>query len=117
MYLCYLDESGTTGGSTGDTSHFVLAGLSIPIWHWRDADSDVSRVLKTYGLADTEIHTAWMLRKYLEQSRIPDFDRLAAADRRKEVQRRRNKELSRLAGTMGYLCTTTTRRSLEGTPA
>ena len=68
MYLCYLDESGTTGASTGDTSHFVLAGLSIPIWHWRDADRGVSRVLKAYGLADTELHTAWMLRKYLDSS-------------------------------------------------
>ena len=46
MYLCYLDESGTTGASMGDTSHFVLAGLSIPIWHWRDADREVSRVLE-----------------------------------------------------------------------
>ena len=98
MYLCYLDESGTTGASTGDTSHFVLAGLSIPIRHWRDADREVSRVLRAYGLADTELHTAWMLRKYLEQSRIPDFEQLATAERRREVHRRRNNELSRLAG-------------------
>ena len=63
MYLCYLDESGTTGTSTGDTSHFVLAGLSIPIWHWRDADRRVSQVLAAYGLADAELHTAWMLRR------------------------------------------------------
>ena len=70
MYLCYLDESGTTGAGTGDTSHFVLAGLSIPIWHWRDADCGVSQVLDACGLADAELHTAWTLRKYLEQSRL-----------------------------------------------
>ena len=98
MYLCYLDESGTTGASAGDTSHFVLAGLSIPIWHWRDADREVSRVLAAYGLADAELHTAWMMRKYLEQSRIPGFEELSAADRRREVQRRRSNELTRLAG-------------------
>ena len=98
MYLCYLDESGTTGAGTGDTSHFVLAGLSIPIWHWRDADREVSRVLAAYGLADAELHTAWMLRKYLEQSRIPGFDQLDAAERRTEVHRRRSNELTRLSG-------------------
>ena len=98
VYLCYLDESGTTGTSPGDTTHFVLAGISVPIWHWRDADRDVSQVLSRYGLADAELHTAWMLRKYLEQSRIPDFDHLNAADRRREVNRRRNSELSRLGG-------------------
>ena len=52
MHLCYLDESGTTGTTTGDTTHFVLAGISIPIWHWRDADREVSRVLSRYSLAD-----------------------------------------------------------------
>ena len=98
MYLCYLDESGTTGASTGDTSHFILAGLSIPIWHWRDADREVSQVLRAYGLADTELHTAWMLRRYLEQSKIAGFEQLATADRRREVHRYRTKELSRLAG-------------------
>ena len=98
MYLCYLDESGTTGTATGETSHYVLAGLSIPIWHWRDADREVSRVLGAYGLADAELHTAWMLRKYLEQSRIPGFEQLGPADRRTEVGRQRNSELARLSG-------------------
>ena len=82
VYLCYLDESGTTGTATGETSHFVLAGLSIPIWHWRAADRDVSRVLGAHGLADAELHTAWMLRTYLEQSTIPGFEPLGRADRR-----------------------------------
>ncbi|MCY3623562.1 MAG: DUF3800 domain-containing protein [Gammaproteobacteria bacterium] len=98
MYLCYLDESGTTGTGGGETTHFVLAGISIPIWHWRDADREVSQVLARYGLADAELHTAWMLRKYLEQSRIPGFDQLGPADRRREVYRHRTNQLSRLGG-------------------
>ena len=31
MYLCYIDESGTSD-IPGNTSHFILAGLSLPIW-------------------------------------------------------------------------------------
>jgi hypothetical protein len=30
MYLCYIDESGTPQ-IPGNTSHFILAGLAIPI--------------------------------------------------------------------------------------
>lgn len=59
MYLCYVDESGTSE-VPGNTSHFVLAGISIPIWHWRDADRSVSAVLARYGLAAEEVHTAWI---------------------------------------------------------
>ncbi len=55
-------------------------------------------MLAAYGLADAELHTAWMLRKYLEQSRISSFEQLSVADRRREVSRRRNMELSRLSG-------------------
>ncbi len=98
MHLCYLDESGTIGTSTGETSHFVLASISIPIWHWRDADREISQVLEAYGLANAELHTAWMLRKYLEQSRIPEFEQLNAADRRKAVNRRRKSDLGRMSG-------------------
>ncbi len=98
VYLCCLDESGTTGATSGDTTLFVLAGISIPIWHWRDADREVSQVLERHGLADAELHTAWMSRKYLEQSRIPGFERLGPAARRREVNRLRNSELSRLGG-------------------
>ena len=117
MYLCYLDESGTTGIGTGETSHFVLAGLSIPIWHWRDADREVSRVLGTYGLADAELHTAWMLRKYLEQSRIPGFEQLGAAERRTEVQRRRSSELTRLSGQTNDVRRRRARKNFRNTEA
>lgn len=92
MYLCYIDESGTPD-VPGNTSHFVLAGVSIPIWHWRDADREVSRVLSAYGLADEELHTAWLLRTYLEQSRIPGFDAMSRTKRRSEVDRYRNAHL------------------------
>lgn len=92
MYLCYVDESGTPE-VPGTTSHFVLAGVSIPIWHWRDADREVSSVLNRYGLASEELHTAWLLRKYLEQSRIPGFETMSWDRRRAEVERYRNGQL------------------------
>jgi len=76
MYLCYVDESGTSD-VPGNTSHFVLGGLSIPIWHWRNCDRMVSAILARYALADHEFHTAWVLRKYIEQSKIPNFGVLA----------------------------------------
>lgn len=89
MYLCYIDESGTSN-IPGNTSHFVLAGLSIPIWHWRDADRDISAVMSRYNLVNSELHTAWLMRKYLEQSRIPGFDQLNYSDRKSAVVRYRN---------------------------
>lgn len=98
MYVCYVDESGTPE-IPGDTSHFVLAGISIPIWHWRDADRSISAILSKYGLESAELHTAWMLRKYLEQSRIPNFDKLNWSDRRTAAERERNKYLLRLQKT------------------
>jgi hypothetical protein len=95
MYLCYVDESGTSD-IPGNTSHFVLAGLSIPIWHWRTSDRDISDILNRYGLSGNELHTAWLLRNYLEQSRIPGFDQLSYASRRAAVEQARTRELLRL---------------------
>ncbi|MCY4462715.1 MAG: DUF3800 domain-containing protein [Albidovulum sp.] len=84
MHLCYVDESGTSDDS-GNSSHFVLAGMSIPIWHWRQADREFSAIKVQYGLQEAEIHTAWLLRKYLEQSRIADFGQLFRDQRRAAV--------------------------------
>ena len=95
MYLCYVDESGTSD-IPGNTSHFVLAAISIPIWHWRSSDRSISPILARYGLADQEFHTAWILRKYLDQSRIPDFAALDWAQRRASVERERNTRLLQL---------------------
>jgi hypothetical protein len=95
MYLCYVDESGTSE-IPGNTSHFVLAGLSLPISFWRNADREISLVLGRYGLENEELHTAWILRRYLEQSKIPNFDQLDWFGRRSAVQQYRTKELLRL---------------------
>ena len=95
MYLCYIDESGTSD-IPGNTSHFVLAGVSLPIWHWRDADRDITAIKRRYGLEDAEIHTAWLLRKYLEQSRINDFNSLTRTQRQSEVRKSRTRHLFKL---------------------
>jgi hypothetical protein len=95
MYLCYIDESGTPE-VPGNTSHFVLAGLSLPISYWRSADREISLTLGKYGLENEELHTAWMIRKYLEQSKIADFEALDWLHRRAAVQQYRTKELLRL---------------------
>lgn len=95
MYLCYIDESGTSD-IPGNTSHFVLAGLSLPIWHWRDADREITIIKRRNGLDNAEIHTAWMLRKYLEQTRINNFNNLSRMQKESEVRRYRTRELLRL---------------------
>lgn len=92
MYLCYVDESGTPD-IPGNTTHFVLAGLSIPIWRWKDTDRDISAVMSRYNLEHAELHTAWLLRKILEQSRIPDFDQLNYRERKSAVLRHRTAHL------------------------
>ena len=89
MYLCYIDESGTSA-IPGNTSHFVLAGVSLPIWHWRDADRDIRSIKRAYGLENAEIHTAWILRSYREQSQIDGFETLTRMQRRSEVHRARD---------------------------
>jgi len=95
MYLCYIDESGTSS-IPGNTSHFVLAGISIPIWHWNDCDREIGRIKQKYDLADAEIHTAWLLRRYVEQTKVENFSSLSRDRRRSEVERLRKSEVIRL---------------------
>lgn len=95
MYLCYIDESGTPD-IPGNTSHYVLAGLSIPIWHWKTCDNDIDTIKKRYKLENAEIHVAWILRKYHEQSLIKNFASLDYNQRIYEVEKIRKSELLRL---------------------
>ena len=94
MYICYLDESGTPeAGST--TDHFVLLGLAIPADSWKARDTQANALKYKYGLQDKEVHTAWMLREYPEQNRVPDFDSLDWESRRKAALGIRALNLSR----------------------
>jgi hypothetical protein len=95
MYLCYVDESGTPD-IPGNTSHFVLSGLSIPIWHWKDCDGEIEAIKNKYDLAGSEIHIAWILRPYYEQKAIINFESLNYQQRRLQVINFRNSELLRL---------------------
>jgi hypothetical protein len=85
MYLLYLDESGTKE-LKGGTSHFVFLGLGIPIEQWKAMDQDVLKIKSKYELQYTEIHTGWMLRKYVEQDHIADFASLDYIQRRSKAQ-------------------------------
>lgn len=95
MYICYIDESGTSD-VPGTSTHFVLAGMSIPIEFWRDADREIAQIMARYDLGSQELHTAWVARKYLEQSRIPNFEKHDWAALRSAMSRERVKELLRL---------------------
>lgn len=92
VYFCYIDESGTPE-MTGNTSHFVLAGLAIPISKWKYCENGISQIKNKYSLNDAEIHTAWIARKYLEQSKIVDFEKLNPSQRVYEVGKYRKKEM------------------------
>jgi hypothetical protein len=116
MYLCYVDESGTSD-IPGNTSHFVLAGLSIPVWKWRDSDRDVEVIKKKYALSDSEIHVAWMLRPYLEQTHIPNFVSLDYKQRRSQVESLRKAEILRLQRAKKPKLYKQTRKNYEKTKA
>ena len=95
MNLCYIDESGTPD-LPGNTSHFVLAGLSVPDEFWKQHNTQLEKIKSRYGLDDAEIHVAWMMRNYLEQESIPGFQSMTHERRRSEVGKRRRAELLRL---------------------
>ena len=48
MYLCYIDESGTPD-IPGNTSHYILAGLSIPVEHWKTCDKEIGKIKSKYS--------------------------------------------------------------------
>ncbi|MCW0202269.1 MAG: DUF3800 domain-containing protein [Rhodanobacter thiooxydans] len=94
MYICYLDESGTT--EAGDSSrHFVLVGLAILATAWKNKDTQVDAIKKRYGLESEEVHTAWMLREFPEQKVISNFEGSDYATRRRFVVAQRTQNLAR----------------------
>lgn len=95
MYFCYLDESGTPD-IPGNTSHYVLSGVSIPAENWKYCDKDIENIKNKYELGDEEIHVAWLLRSYPEQNKITNFSSLTYLQRKSQVNSFRNAELLRL---------------------
>lgn len=86
VYFCYIDESGTPT-VPGNTSHYILTGISIPIKYWKKCDRAIYAIKRKYGLENAEIHTGWILRNYKIQSGVPDFEKLTYQQRRLEVER------------------------------
>jgi hypothetical protein len=98
MFLCYIDESGTSN-IPGNTSHYILSGISIPVDKWKDCDSDVTIEKSKFGLKEVELHTAWILRPYIEENKINNFKSLDYDERRIAVNQYRKRELLRLVKT------------------
>jgi Protein of unknown function (DUF3800) len=77
MYLLYVDESGVTNPDSSQTSHYVLIGLAVHVGTWFALTRRVRELKGRYALdgntEDLELHAAWMLRAYREQSIIPSF--------------------------------------------
>jgi len=114
MYLCYIDESGTPD-IPGNTSHFVLCGIAIPVWNWRDVEREITKVLRPFGLEHVEFHTAWLMRSYLEQRRIPNFAAMTWAQRRSAVDKERNTNLLNLQKTNKHVLYKQTKKNYKHT--
>lgn len=97
MYLCYVDESGTP--EPGNTSHYVLSGVSIPIECWKSCDCKIEKIKTRYQLTNQELHVAWLLRSYPEQNKIPNFEKLNYLQRKQQITAYRTSELLRLQRT------------------
>jgi hypothetical protein len=93
VYIAYLDESGVVEPS--GTTHFVLVAFAIPASRWKDGDARLQTIKANHRLGAHEVHTAWLLRRYPEQDRIADLDKLSDAERRIAVNRERKIDLGK----------------------
>ncbi len=116
MFLCYVDESGTPD-IPGNTSHFILAGLSIPVERWRDCDAALNAIKNRYDLVGAEIHVAWMMRAYREQDEIPGFVGMDRARRRGMVIGQRTTTLHHLLSTKNHKLYRQTKKNYAQTAA
>lgn len=88
QYLIYLDESGIPQ-ATPQNTHYALAGVAIPANSWAAKRDALEALRQQYGIGGLEIHVAWLLRPYVEQAAIPDFETLTREARRDAVLRLR----------------------------
>lgn len=95
MYFCYIDESGTSA-IPGTSSHFIFVGLAIHHLNWKNCETAINQIKLKYELGNAEIHTGWLLRPYIEQTLIPNFDTMNYQQRRLAVQSSRNAKLLHL---------------------
>jgi hypothetical protein len=116
VYFCYIDESGTPQ-IPGNTSHYVLVGISIPISKWKFCEQRIYTTKRKYNLIECEIHTGWIVRKYIEQSKIPNFDQLDYPTRRHEVSKIRKRELLKLQKSQNKTHYKQTRKNYRHTEA
>lgn len=83
MFLLYIDESGVAERDASQTSHFVMVGMAVHVGTWFALTQRVRALKSRYTLIrdtqnlDLELHAAWVLRAYHEQSLIPGFDQLS----------------------------------------
>ena len=54
---------------------------------WKEAENDITKIKRKYKLDNTEVHTAWLLRKYKAQEKIPNFEKLPNDRRIYEVEK------------------------------
>jgi hypothetical protein len=89
MFLLYMDESGVTQRHPTQTSHYVMIGMAVHVGTWFALTQRVRGLKKSYALDGNtealELHAAWMLRAYQEQSLIPNFEQLSFRARRDAV--------------------------------
>ena len=78
MYLLYLDESGVTDPRPNQTSHYVMLGAAVHVGTWFGLSRRIRNLKRKYsrGGEDFELHGAWLLRSYREQSLISGFEAL-----------------------------------------
>ena len=88
MYILYLDESGVPNPHFSQTSHYVLLGMAVHVDTWFQLSGQVRALKDRYSREgeDFELHAAWLLRSYREQSLIPGFEDLDALARHEAVQ-------------------------------
>src|SRR4051794_29086484 len=90
MYLLYVAEPGVTNPHPSQTSHYAMPGPAVPVGAWFALTRRVRNLKRIYALeGDTEkleLHAAWLLRAYREQSLISSFESLSRRARYDAVQ-------------------------------